>query len=146
MVQNSSNNRDHAETCAHIAVLHMPKHVHITWHLCTCPNTPISVLHMPKHVHRSVLYMPKQVLQCTSTIMHVPCHINTSLELFPNQKTSLITHQANTMVNFTMMKHFETQIGGRAVLGGSAIPRQPVARAKQASIVPWPRSKNQFNI
>ena len=28
---------------------------------------------------------------------------------------------------------------------GSAIPRQPVARAKQASI-PWPKSKNQFNI
>ena len=35
--------------------------------------------------------------------------------------------------------------GKRAVLGGSAIPRQPVARAKQASI-PWPKSKNQFNI
>ena len=45
---------------------------------------------------------------------------------------------------------FEIQIipskrGKRAVLGGSAIPRQPVARAKQASI-PWPKSKNQFNI
>ena len=37
------------------------------------------------------------------------------------------------------------QKGKRAVLGGSAIPRQPVARAKQASI-PWPKSKNQFNI
>ena len=35
--------------------------------------------------------------------------------------------------------------GKRAVLGGSAIPRQPVARAKQASI-PWRKSKNQFNI
>ena len=34
----------------------------------------------------------------------------------------------------------------RAELGGSAIPRQPVARAKQASIVPWMRSKNQLNI
>ena len=33
--------------------------------------------------------------------------------------------------------------GEGAVLGCSAIPRQPVARAKQASI-PWPKSKNVF--
>ena len=36
-------------------------------------------------------------------------------------------------------------LGEGAVLGFSARPRQPVARVKQASI-PWPRSKNQFNI
>ena len=35
--------------------------------------------------------------------------------------------------------------GKWAVLGGSAIPRQPVAGTRQASF-PQPSSKNQFNI
>ena len=51
----------------------------------------IAFVHMRKHVHISVLYMPKQVLQCTSTITHLPCHINTSRELFPNQLTGICT-------------------------------------------------------
>ena len=72
----------------------MPKHAHI------------SVLHMPKHVHIALVHMPKQRRQCTSTNMHLPCHINTSLELFPNQLTGLITHQANTMVYVPWYKTF----------------------------------------
>ena len=43
------------------------------------------------------------------------------------------------------IKKCSSPSGEGAVLGCSAIPRQPVARAKQASI-PWPKSKNQFNI
>ena len=47
-----------------------------------------SVLHTPKHVRISVLYMPKQVLQCTSTITHLPCHINARRALFARVKNS----------------------------------------------------------
>ena len=44
------------------------------------------------------------VVQATSTITHLPGHINTSLELFPNQLTGLMTHQANTMVYLPWLK------------------------------------------
>ena len=52
------------------------------------------------------------------------------------------------LLSFKMIikKFFPTKCCGEgSVLGCIAIWRQPVARAKQASI-PWPSSKNQFNI
>ena len=57
---------------------------------------------------------------------------------------AILSHPMMHLALYARTEYFFPK-GKWAALGGSAIPRQPVAGTRQASF-PQPNSKNQFNI